>query len=171
MVTLETERLLLRHPTPEDFEAFHAWCGSFENTRYMSFGPNTEEETRLWLANAKPGLDFAVVLKEANRVIGSGGLYPDGRNHAGELRWILHRDYWKRGYGTEFAAELIRYGFEDMGLKRITAPCAAVNYGSYRVMERNGMKREGVFRKALWSSKENEWIDQAWYAILEEEYR
>ena len=167
---LKTERLILRPPTLDDFEAFHSWCGSFENTRYMSFGPNTEEQTKSWLANVKPGFDFAVVLKESNAVIGSGGLYPDDKNYSGELGWILHSDYWKQGFGTEFGGELIRYGFEDLKLGRIVAPYAAVNYGSYRVMERNGMKREGMFRKAWWSRKDNEWIDQAWYAILAEDY-
>jgi RimJ/RimL family protein N-acetyltransferase len=133
-------------------------------------GQNTEEQTKSWLVNAKPGFDFAVVLKNTGNVIGSGGIYPDDKKYSGELGWILHRDYWKQGYGTEFGAELIRYGFKDLKLERIFAPCAAVNYGSYRVMERNGMKREGLFRKAWWSRKDNEWLDQAWYAILAEEY-
>jgi RimJ/RimL family protein N-acetyltransferase len=110
-------------------------------------------------------------LKKTGVVIGSGGIYPDEYGDTGELGWILHRDHWKRGLGTEFGGALIKYGFEELKLRRIFAPCAAVNYGSYRVMERNGMRREAVHRKAFWSRVDKEWIDQAVYAILAEEYR
>jgi len=167
---LETDRLILRPPKMDDFGAFHSWCSDPENTRYMSFGPNNEEQTKAWLAQSKPGLDFAVVIKDSNAVIGSCGIYPDGKNYIGTLGWILHKDYWKRGYGTELGGELIRYGFEDLKLGRIQAPCAAANYGSYRVMERNGMRREALHRKAFWARLDKEWVDEAWYAILAEDY-
>jgi RimJ/RimL family protein N-acetyltransferase len=136
----------------------------------MAWGPNTEEQTREYLNNTKPGYDFAVVLKETNCVIGSCGVYPDSENDTGVVGWILHKDYWKHGYGTELGGELIRYGFETLKLRRITAPCAADNYGSYRVMERNGMRREALHIKAFWARVDKEWIDQAEYAILADEY-
>ncbi len=169
-ITLETERLVLRPLTSDDFEAVHSWGSNPANTRYMGWGPNNEEQTRGFLASVKPGKDFAVVLKESGKVIGSGGIYPDNANDMAEIGWILHMDYWKRGYGTEFGGELIRYGFEDLKLRRIYAPCAAANYGSYRVMERNGMRREAVHVKAFWARIDKEWIDQAIYAILAEDY-
>lgn len=43
---LETERLILRPAGLDDIEAYQSWCGNPKNTRYMSFGPNTEEQTR-----------------------------------------------------------------------------------------------------------------------------
>lgn len=168
--TLETERLILRLPTPEDFKAFHSWGSNPENTRYMGWGPNDEEQTRAFLAGVKAGRDFAVVLKGTGVAIGSCGIYPDVANHMGNIGWILHMDYWQRGYGTELGGELIRYGFEDLKLDRIQAMCAAVNYGSYRIMERNGMYREALHRKAFWARVDKEWIDEAWYAILAENY-
>ena len=118
---LETERLILRPLTPDDFEAVHSWVSNPENTRLMKWGPNLEEETRKFLSNAKLGKDFAVVLKESNAVIGSCGMYPNSANDAGEIGWILHIDHWKHGYGTELGGELIRYGFEDLKLRRIFA--------------------------------------------------
>lgn len=167
---LATERLALRPLTVQDFEAVHAWASDPVNTRFMAWGPNTDEQTRAFLGVAKPGKDFAVVLKRSNQVIGSCGIYPDAANETGELGWILHKDHWKHGYGTELGGELIRYGFEDLKLRRVVAPCAAVNYGSYRVMERNGMRREAVHRKNFWARVDKEWIDEAVYALLAEEY-
>ena len=168
--TLETKRLLLRPPTPDDFLAYHSWGSNPENVRHMAWGPNDEEQTKTYLAQVKPGCDFAIVLKETGAVIGSCGIYPDEAQYMGELGWILHKDYWKQGYGTELGAKLIRYGFEDLKLGRIEAPCAAINYGSYRVMERNGMRREALHRKAFWARIDKEWVDKAEYAILADDY-
>jgi len=168
--TIETDRLILCPLGPDDFDAVHAWAGNPENTRYMSWGPNDEAQTREFLASVQTGRDFAVVLKEAGTVIGSCGIYSDSDYDTGELGWILHMDHWKRGYGTELCGALIQYGFESLKLRRIFAPCAAVNYGSYRVMERNGMRREAVHTKAFWARVDKEWVDSAVYAILAEEY-
>ena len=168
--TLETTRLILRSLTLSDLAAVQSWAGNPQNTRYMAWGPNTEEQTLAFLTSRKPGNDFAVILRDTKAVIGSCGIYPDEANDTAELGWILHLDHWKKGYGTELAEELIRYGFEDLRLRRITAPCAAANYGSYRVMERNGMRREAVHRKAFWARIDKEWIDELVYAILAEEY-
>ena len=167
---LETKRLILRPLTPDDFEAVHSWASNPENTRFMKWGPNTEEQTLDFLNNVKPGKDFAVVLKNSNMVIGSCGIYSNSANDTGELGWILHKDYWKNGYGTELGGELIRYGFEILKLRRLFAECAAVNYGSGRVMERNAMRREATYIKAFWARVDKEWIDAAGYAILAEEY-
>ncbi|MDR0838328.1 MAG: GNAT family N-acetyltransferase [Oscillospiraceae bacterium] len=169
-MTLNTERLILRPFTTEDFDAAYSWGSNPANTRYMSWGPNDEEQTRGFIGQTKPGRDFAVVLRETGAVIGSCGIYADDASDTAELGWILHMDYWKRGYGTELGGELIRYGFEELKLRRIFAPCAAVNYGSYRVMERNGMRREATHVKAFWARVDKEWIDRAEYAILAEEY-
>lgn len=168
--TLETARLLLRLPVQSDFDAVHSWGSNPENTRYMAWGPNNEEQTRSFLAAVQPGRDFVVVLKATQAVIGSCGIYPDRESDTGSVGWILHKDYWKQGYGTELAGELIRYGFEDLKLRRIFSSCAAVNYGSYRVMERNGMRREAVHRGAFWARVDKKWIDEAVYAILAEDY-
>jgi len=168
---LEIERLILRPLNIDDFEAVHSWASNPANTRYMAWGPNTDGQTRSFLESVKAGKDFAIVLKEPNKTIGSCGIYPDSANDTGELGWILHIDYWKNGFGTELGKELIRYGFEDLKLRRIFAPCAAVNYGSYRVMERNGMRREALHVKKFWARVDKKWIDEVVYAILAEEYK
>ena len=169
--TLTTDRLILRPITTEDFDAVQSWTGNPDNVRYMAWGPNTDEQTKEFLdIIVKPGKDFAIVLKESGEVIGSCGIYPDEPGDTAELGWILHMNHWKKGYGTEVCGELIRYGFEDLQLRRITAPCAAVNYGSYRVMERNNMRREALHKKKFWARVDKEWIDEAVYAILSEEF-
>jgi ribosomal-protein-alanine N-acetyltransferase len=50
---------------------------------------------------------------------------------------------------AEFAAAMIRYGFEELLLHRVLAKCDPENHGSYRVMEKNGMTKEGHLRENL----------------------
>lgn len=166
---LETERLILRPLTEDDFDSVHSWASVPENVRYMSWGPNSVEDTIAFIRGAKPGLEFGVMREADKQLIGSCGIYPCSKETA-EAGWTLHRDYWKNGYGTELGHALISYGFDTMGLHRIFALCAADNYGSYRVMENIGMRREGHYLKALWARVDKEWIDQYIYAILAEEY-
>ena len=178
-MTLNTPRLILRPFMLDDFDAVWSWASNPANTRFMGWDTHTDEaQTRGFIehlinrAENEPrrDYDFAVVLQETGAVIGSCGIYVDGAGSQGELGWILHLDHHKKGYGTELAAELIRFGFEDLKLHRIFAPCAAVNYGSYRVMERNGMRREATHVKAFWARVDEEWVDLAVYAILAEEW-
>ena len=167
---LQTPRLTLRPPSPGDLAAFQSWCGNADNVRWMSFGPNDENQTLAWITQAKLGKDFAVVLKETGRVFGSCGVYPDEKMDTGVMGWILHKDYWKCGYGTEIVAELLRYSFQELKLRRVWAFCAVENYGSLRVMERNGMRREALQIKAYWAHIDKKWVDRAEYAMLAEEF-
>jgi RimJ/RimL family protein N-acetyltransferase len=172
MNQLETARLLLRPYTENDFAAVHAYASDPFNVRYMTFPPNDEAGTRRFLAETmrkaeiipRLAYDFAVVRKDTGAMIGGCELYLEADQQQGSLGWILHRDHWKQGFGTELANALIRLGFEGLHLGRIEATCHAENYGSYRVMERNGLRREGLFPR---EGGGEEWH----YAILAEEWR
>ena len=86
--TLETERLILRLPIADDFEAFHSWASNPDNTRYMAFGPNDEDQTKAFLEGAKPGRDFAVVL---NGLINCGMQFSQ-RIISVSMQSLVHRD-------------------------------------------------------------------------------
>ena len=168
---LNTESLILRPFSLADYEAVHSWASNPENVRYMSFEPSGEDETKNFITTTKLGKDFIIALKDTGKVIGSCGIYPNDVKKSASLGWILHMDYWQQGYGTEICRELIRYGFEDLNLRRIYAYCAAANHASYKIMERNGMRREALHIKSHWSKVDKEWVDDAVYAILADEYR
>jgi RimJ/RimL family protein N-acetyltransferase len=87
-----------------------------------------------------------------------------------ELGWALHPDHAGRGYATEAVRELLRLCFEELGLRRVTANCFAANEGSWRLMERLGMRRElYTVRESLHRS--DGWLDGMGYALLAEEWR
>jgi len=177
---LNTQRLILRPFVKEDFDAVHAYASDINNVRYMIWGPNGEKDTRAFIedclckAEESPRLnyDFAITLKGAGRLIGGCGIYLNKEGTEGMLGWILHRDYWKQGYMPEAAKALLRFGFETLKLHRVYATCNADNYGSWRVMEKCGMRREAHFRKNRFGrvGTEQVWYDELHYAMLDEEW-
>jgi RimJ/RimL family protein N-acetyltransferase len=178
-MVIETKRLHLRPFTRDDFAAIHAYASNRDNILYMPWGPNSGEETHAFIARTihnatvepRREFEFAIIQKESDRLIGGGEICIQDGN-AGSCGWCLHMDYWKSGYGTEFATALLKFGFEELKLHRIYAKCNVDNYGSYRVMERNGMRREARFRKARMDNiKPGEWQDEFLYAILLEEWK
>jgi len=87
-----------------------------------------------------------------------------------ELGWCIHPECAGKGYATEAVAELIRFCFEDLNLRRVTANCFAGNEASWRLMERLRMRRElHTVKESLHRS--GEWLDGLGYALLAEEWR
>ena len=150
-IKLTTDRLILREFNENDFAAVHAYASDIENIKYMIWGPNSEDDTVEFLVecienankNPRKQYDFAVTLKDTGNVIGGCGIYLNDTLDEAMLGWVLHKNYWKKGYMTEAGKELVRFAFEELKLHRLYATCDAENYGSYRVMENIGMRREG----------------------------
>jgi RimJ/RimL family protein N-acetyltransferase len=91
------------------------------------------------------------------------------RDTQAELGWVLDPAYTGHGYATEAVRELLRYCFQDLGVRRIIANCFLDNDTSWRLMERVGMRRElHAVRESLHRS--GRWLDTVGYAILEEEW-
>jgi RimJ/RimL family protein N-acetyltransferase len=90
-------------------------------------------------------------------------------NTQAELGWVLDLAYAGYGYATEALRELLRYCFQDLGVRRVTANCFLDNDTSWRLMERVGMRRElHAVRKSLHRS--GRWLDTIGYAILKDEW-
>jgi RimJ/RimL family protein N-acetyltransferase len=91
------------------------------------------------------------------------------RGTQAELGWVLDPTYTSHGYATEAVRELLRYCFQDLGVRRVTANCFLDNDTSWSLMERVGMRRElHAVRDSLHRS--GRWLDTVGYAILAEEW-
>ena len=178
MHKLVSERLLLRPYKEDDFEAIHAYASHTENTKFMLFGPNSEEDTRNFIMRQMSGYiktpveqhAFVVEAKNTGKLIGACDL--NLRGFDSELGWILHRDFWNMGYGTEIGHALLKFGFDGLGFHRMIARCHVDNVGSYRVMEKIGMRREALHldcRKNR-SGADKPLRDEYLYAILRDEW-
>jgi [ribosomal protein S5]-alanine N-acetyltransferase len=174
---IETERLLLREFRVADQADIHAYACDPEVVRLMIWGPNTPDQTRLYLETVlaaqehwpRPEMALAVELTSERRVIGSIALrIKDETNRAADIGYVLNRAYWGRGYMVEAARAVLDAAFRQLELHRVWATCDPRNRASYRVMEKLGMRREAHFRKDV--MEKEEWRDSYLYAILSEEW-
>lgn len=86
-------------------------------------------------------------------------------NGVGDIGWGVRHSLTGRGYATEIARRLLRFGFDELGLHRVSAMCRHDNAASRRVMEKAGMKREGLLREHF--CVRGEWWSSWLYAMLE----
>lgn len=150
-IHIRTERLTLREFAPADEPAVHAYASDPVVTRFMVWGPNTIDDTRSFIANAiatskaqpRNNFDLAVICSETQALIGGAALQVlDNEPHNGEIGYILHRDHWSKGYGTEVAKALLQLAFANVGLHRVMATCDPENRASARVLQKAGMHVE-----------------------------
>ncbi|WP_304169259.1 GNAT family N-acetyltransferase [Phenylobacterium aquaticum] len=174
---LETERLILRDPREEDFDDIHAYAQLDDVVRYMAWGPNTPAMTRevldRWLSAAggwpRTEVNLVVEDKAQARVIGSIRLaIQDEVHRTADFGYCFHPDAWGRGIGTEAARAILGAAFGPLNLHRVWATCDVENRGSWGIMEKLGMRREGTFRKHL--KPRGAWRDTHLYALLAEEW-
>ena len=176
MVTIRIGRLVLRELEDADWKAVHEYSSDSEVVRYMSWGPNTEEEDKSFILRAiayqreQPRRNYALamVLKANDILIGGCGLHISNLdNREAWLGYCLNRHFWRYGYATEAAGALLAFGFEELNLHRIFATCDPANIASAHVMEKIGMQREGHLRQHMW--EKGRWRDSLLYAVLESE--
>ena len=143
----ETERLILRQMTPEDFNAMYAVLADSD---IMQHYPYTFDAARVrgWIARNMEryrtdgfGL-WAVVLRETGEVIGDCGLtmQPINGKILPEIGYHIRADHQRRGYATEAAAACMRYAFEQHDFPAVYSYMKHTNTASAAVAKKNGMR-------------------------------
>jgi len=169
---LRTERLMLRPFVIADAPLIQQLAGAREvalNTQMIPH-PYPDGAAEEWIAsqaekNEQGSITFAI---DDGRLVGGIGLRVQREFERAEAGYWLGVPYWGRGYVSEALGAIIRYGFDDLKLNRIYAGYFSRNAASGRVMEKNGMKREGVLRQHV--RKWDEYVDLVYYGILREEW-
>ncbi|HYK04222.1 MAG TPA: GNAT family protein [Thermoanaerobaculia bacterium] len=171
--TLRTSRLILRPFQDTDAPAVQRLASAREvalNTLTVPH-PYPDGAAEAWIVAQRDEFEngmlhnFAAAAGE--ELIGSIGLMMKGERIA-EIGYWIGVPYWGRGYASEAAAELIRHGFEDLGLERIYAGYYARNEASGRVLQKLGMVYEGTMRRHV--CKWGEYLDVVCYGLLRDEW-
>ena len=154
-VELRTSRLRLRDFELGDYQAVHAFAADLAVVSYVEWGPNTPQETQAFLqeVRASAGVSprrryaLAVVVQAGEMLIGSIELQVVSvEHHRGEIGYVLAGESWGHGYATEATGRLLAFGFNELGLHKISATCDPENRASVAVLTKNGMRQEGVLR-------------------------
>ena len=163
---LQTERLVLKPVDETLLDSAYAYAGNPENAKMMIFLPHADkaETERLlreaaaeWQKEQPVYYEFGIFFEEKH--IGAITVYRLDEPGSSELGWILHKDYWNRGFVTEAAKAAIRFSAETLGLRRVIACCDSANPASYRVMEKLGMKlikNDGVRKNRIAENESTE---------------
>lgn len=166
--TLRTERLRLEPMGPEHLPV--QWSALADPERMRLTGTHatfTEERVRTYLASlagSAERADWAIVRSSDEQYLGEVVLNDlDADNEAMNFRIALNGEY-GQGFGTEATRAVIGYGFDVVGLHRISLGVYTFNPRAVRAYEKSGFRREGLARHALrW---DGEWHDEITMAIL-----
>lgn len=168
---IETERLILREYTREDFQALFEIMSDPETMQHYP-KPFDAERTKDWiewnLQNYKEygfGL-WAVVLKETGEFIGDCGITIQeiDRELLPEIGYHIHKKYWRRGFGSEAAKAARDWAFENTEYDCLYSYMKDTNVGSYATAIANGMNKVKEY------SDEKNKISYA-YAITREKWK
>lgn len=175
MNEIKTSRLYLRNICESDDKDI------FEYSKNPNVGPpagwkphESIEETREIMKTVFLGQPyvFGIVIPETGKLVGSAGLVADPKREyekAMMLGYALSEEYQGKGYMTEAALAIIKYGFEEIGLDLISVYHYPFNKASQRVIEKCGFMYEGTLKMAE-LRYDGVLLDEICYSISKDEY-
>jgi len=153
--TLSSERLILRPPCLGDAAAiYEGYARDPEVARFVIWKPHRSIADTLEflqhfvaLVDGDDSYPWVMTLAADGTVMGAMHL----RVHPpwAELGFNIARPYWNRGFGTEAVVAVIAFGLALPGIERVQATCHVQNVASARVLEKAGMRKEGLLRRYL----------------------
>jgi ribosomal-protein-alanine N-acetyltransferase len=176
---LVTARLRLRPPRPEDAAGLLALAADPEVVRFTPLprlGALAAAEAQLarWLAARARGevAPWALEHTADGRFVGRCGYVARAWAPAhgrAEVAYVLARPYWGQGLMPEALRAVLAFGFERVGLNRIEATCEPANRRSARVLEKAGLRCEGLLRDYLFDT--GAFLDLQLWAVLRREWQ
>lgn len=115
------------------------------------------------------GTLFSIRTLADNKLIGQMGMYLE-QPHGDGYVWILigERDYWGKGYGSDAMRVMLRYGFTELNMHRVSLRTFGFNARAIRSYEKVGFVHEGKCRDAL--NRMGQRWDEIWMGITKQEW-
>ena len=155
---LHGERVYLTAIRRDDMDTYKKWFTNTELMRFLSGSvamPHTQERHERWFNHVTKDNDtytFGIRLREDDRLLGNCDIEIESQfSHHGWVGiFIGDPDDWGKGYGTEAMGVLVRFGFMELNLHRITLNVFAYNERGIKAYEKVGFVHEGTNREALY---------------------
>jgi ribosomal-protein-alanine N-acetyltransferase len=173
---IETDRLLLRKMTLEDAADLFEYACDPAVAKFTTWRAHKSvEDSKLFLfavmdeySKHEPS-SWGIEAKFERKLIGTCGFADwSPADFRGEIGYALSRKYWGKGYMNEAVRAAIAFGFRTLQLNRIEARCEIKNIASARVIEKAGMKFEGILRQHAFYK--GAFRDLKMYSILRKEW-
>lgn len=175
MENIITERLVIRRFEEKDGKDLYDYLSDPEVVKFEPYDVFTEEQAKDEAIRRSGDPSFyAVCLKEDDRLIGNIYL-GKGDFDTWELGFVFNGKFQGRGYASESAKALIDDAFSNGGARRVIAMCSPRNVRSRNLLDRLGMRREGLLLQNVYFKTgpdgEPIWLDTLEYAMLKTEWR
>ncbi len=173
---LNTPNLILRKFTESDVSEWFSVMDSEHVQKFLGGMVFTYEDCEKFIQKQirnyqfNKKVSYAIVLKNENKLIGNVVLSIDQENNCAELSYVIHENYWGKGYATECSEAVIAFGFEVLQLNRIEANSIAENIASCKVLLKLHMQFEGTSKNSAYVSALGKFNDFNFYSILKNEY-
>lgn len=174
-----TEHLRLRPFRRGDVDAVFAYRQREDVARYLFDLPMTREScaeaiqdriSQIAFVTEGDRIVLAAERRADNQVIGEVSLnYRKVEARQAEVGYIFNPDFQGEGFATEAVRALVDFAFTTLGMHRVYGRCDARNTGSFKLMQRLGMRQEAHFRQH--DLFKGEWDEELIYAVLEDEWR
>ena len=169
---LESERLIFRAYKKDDAEVLLNMRSHDRVSKYMDTTiPTRVEDTVKRIEgyhnafNESKGITWAIIEKQNSNQIGDFGIWRiDRQNSRGEIGYILHPDFWGKGYMTETFNKLIRFGFNNLNLHSYEANVNIENKSSKALLLKFGFKLEAYFRENFYY--DGRFLDSEIYCLI-----
>jgi len=169
---ITTDRLILRLFQTSDATTVTKLCNNYniyKNTLYLPY-PYSLNDALSWIERhydnflADNSYEFAITDKQTNEVLGAIALSNNKGLNQGEIAYWVGEPYWGNGYATEAAQSVLQFAFEEKKLHKVFARYFSSNPASGKVMEKIGMKKEGLLKDHI--IKEGKYEDLVYYGIV-----
>ncbi|MGS2725292.1 GNAT family N-acetyltransferase [Psychroserpens sp. BH13MA-6] len=173
---LESKRLSYRAYRLQDASALYDIRGHKSVAKYMdSEIPKSDQDTKQRIQKMqsdfqnKKGITWAIIDKDSGKLIGDFGIWRiDKANARGEIGYVLHPDYWGKGYMSEATHTIISFGFNHMKLHSFEANVNPMNSNSKAMLLKFGFRLEAHFRENYYYN--GQFLDSEIYCLLKSDF-
>jgi len=180
MITLESDRLVMRYYKESDLADYHRMMSDKENMYFLAeLITNSLEESQESLkstieANEKGGCHrFCITLKENDKLIGAVGYEIPYETPIGKIAdpigWFIMPEYQNKGYMTEAVKRVLEFAFLQDSCIRVVTACYKDNIPTQKVMAKVGFRKEAEKVKAMWH--DGQMKDRLEFAINRDEFK
>ena len=153
---IQTDRLTIRIVSSDDSKDFYEFCSDPIVCTYLTFNPyKTLSHTKTVINNMLNAyihgsdVNFSVILKDNNKVIGSVSLNFKEFENIAELGYLFNSSYWNKGYANEAVCALLKVAFDYYNVDVVIASYIKDNHSSASLLSKNGFVIDEIIKNGF----------------------